>query len=264
MKRLLVCLALLIPLEARAAAWTQPRGSWQIITGAVLSDADRSFDAGGNASFPERFQRLLLTTDTEYGITNRLTLLVRTETANAHVRAGNATPTNALDNAVEVGARYRLMRPHWLAKDDVLSIEVSGRKAGAFNFAYSANATSGGEDAGIRLLYGSGFRVAHHYAFIDLEAGERWLSHPRPSQTAIDLTAGMWLAPRWMVMLQSFNLVSGPARAPYVYYRTHKLEASAVWRMTRRLSLQGGVFFSPAGQNALDERGLCLSLWADL
>jgi len=81
MKRLLVCLALLIPLEARAAAWTQPRGSWQIITGAVLSDADRSFDAGGNASFPERFQRLLLTTDTEYGITNRLTLLVRTETA---------------------------------------------------------------------------------------------------------------------------------------------------------------------------------------
>lgn len=264
MKYLLLCIALLLPLDAYAAAWTQPRGTWQIITGAIFSDATRSFDSSGDATYPQRFQRLLLTSDSEYGLTNRLTLLVRTETANAHVRSGTSAPTNALDNAVEVGARYRVMRPHLLARDDVLSVEVSGRKAGAFNFAYSANATAGGEDAGIRLLYGSGFRLAHHYAFIDLEAGERWLSHPRPSQTALDLTAGLWLAPRWMMMLQSFNLVSGPARAPYVYYRTHKLEASAVWRMTRRLSLQGGVFFSPAGQNALDERGLCLSLWADL
>lgn len=145
-----------------------------------------------------------------------------------------------------------------------MSVAVTGCKAGAFNSAYSANATAGGEDAGVRLLFGSGFQLGRRYGFIDLEAGERWLSHPRPSQTALDLTAGLWLTPRWMLMLQSFNLVSGPARAPHVYFRTHKLEASAVWRMTRRLSVQGGVFFSPAGQNALDERGLCLSLWADL
>ena len=37
---------------------------------------------------------------------------------------------------------------------------------------------------------------------------------------------------------------------------------SANMRFSRRFSLQAGAFFSPAGQNALDERGLCLSLWS--
>jgi hypothetical protein len=37
---------------------------------------------------------------------------------------------------------------------------------------------------------------------------------------------------------------------------------SGVVRLTRRMSLQLGAFLSPAGQNALEERGLCLSVWS--
>ncbi len=258
------CLLLLLPHSVMAAAWTQPRGTWQMISGVILSDADTSFDAGGHAVTPTLFDRVLLTTDTEYGLTNRLTLLARTETAYVRTRNGASPAITATDNAFEGGARFRLLRGlSILAKDDVLSVEVSARKAGAFNFAYSANATAGGEDAGVRLLYGSGFRLGGHPGFVNLEAGERWLSRPRPDQSILDLTAGLWLNRRWMVMAQSFNLVSGPATAPYVPFRTHKLELSAVWRMSRRLTLQAGAFFSPAGRNALDERGLCLSLWSD-
>ena len=95
-----------------------------------------------------------------------------------------------------------------------------------------------------------------------MEIGHRWLSHPRPDQTPLDLTAGVWLSPDWMAMLQSFNLVSGPAIAPYARFRSHKIQASAVWKFSPRFSLQSGVFFSPAGRNALDEQGLTVSLWA--
>lgn len=264
MKRLLLCLSICMGGQAMAAAWTQPKGSWQVITGAIWSDAERSFDAHGDAIWPTDFQRLLIQTDTEYGLTGKLTLFARTETAWAHLRSGTGPAINALDNAVELGSRMRLSRGLGvLADDDVLSVEISGRKAGAFNFAYSANSSEGGEDAGLRLLYGSGFRLWGHSGYVDIEAGERWLSHPRPSQTAIDLTAGLWLTPRWLLMTQSFNLISGPARPPYVYFRIHKLQASAVWRLSRHLALQGGGFFSPTGQNALDERGVCLTLWAD-
>lgn len=253
---------MLLPCAAHAAAWTERHGDWQILTSAIFSDATRSFDDHGSASYPERFQRLLFTTDTEFGLTDKVTLLLRTETADAHLRNG-ATLTNALDNAVEAGARWRFARPGWLADDDVLSLEVSGRKAGAFNFAYSANATSGGTDAGARLLYGAGFRLWHRDGFLDAEAGYRWVSAPRPDQYIADATAGLWLTPRWMMMLQTFNLVSGSAVAPYVPFRIHKLEASLVWKLTRRFSLQAGGIVTPAGRNALAERGAQLSLWTN-
>ncbi len=84
----------------------------------------------------------------------------------------------------------------------------------------------------------------------------RWIAHPRPNETPIDLTAGLWLTKGTMLMAQSFNIVSaGDARPPYAFYRSHKIELSIVERLSRHWLLQSGVFFSPAGQNALVEKG---------
>jgi len=263
MKRLFVFALPILVTNAYGAAWTLPDGDWQLTSGLIWSNADRSFDAHGNASWPELFQRLLLTTDIEYGWSNDLTFFVRSETAYVHLRDALTPATSAFDNALEVGARYRLLQS--LAQDgDVLSVELSGRKAGAFNFAYSADAHAGGEDGGFRLLYGAGFQWRDFEGFYDIQAGYRFLSPPRPDQTVIDLTGGLWLDQNWLVMGQSFNLISSAATPPYRFFRMHKLEASAVWRMSPKISLQLGAFFSPAGINALDERGLQLSVWANL
>lgn len=262
MKRLVLC-GLLMAGPASAAAWTVPRHHWQSFTSVIYSDASRSYDAHGDASWPETFHRILLTTDTEYGLTNRVTLLVRTETADVHVQDALTPHTTAFDNAVEAGARWRLGRGI-LAPYDVLSLEVTGRKAGAFNFAYSADAHSGGEDAGFRLLYGRGFKLGGRTGFIDLQAGYRFLSAPRPDQTVVDLTAGLWLDRRWMLMAQSFNVIGSGATPPYRFFRMHKMEMSAVFRIKRGWAIQAGGFLSPAGINALDERGVQISLWNDL
>jgi hypothetical protein len=239
----------------------QKKGDWQVISSAVFTDAHYSFGDGGKPGSSTLFERGLLQTDTQYGWNNDLTLILRSETANVHVHdASNHIST--VSNAVEAGIRYHL-RDGVLADYDVLSVEAIGRAAGAFNFSVSADGRAGGEAAGVRLLYGAPFKLLGRDGFVDAEMAQRWLSPPRPDETAVDITAGLWLTSVTMVMLQSFNLFSGPARAPYLRFRTHKLQASWVWHWSPRFSLQAGSYFSPAGANALQENGMVISLWAN-
>ena len=229
MKLAAVAVLLMLPGAAQAAAWTQAKGTWQVISGIVYSDAGTSFDNHGNSVTPVLFRRVLEVNDIEYGLTNRWTVFARSETADVRAQSATQPLTDAVNNAVELGFRLRPSRgPHLLSDYDVISLEGTVRSAGAFNFAYSANASASGRGAGVRLLYGSPFKAWNRDGFINLEAGERWLSRPRPNETVADLTAGLWLNKHWLIMAQSFNVISGPAKPPYVYFRSHKLEASAL------------------------------------
>lgn len=260
-RALLVLLLLLLPIPARAGAWLRDAGTVQVISSLIYTDARHSFGNGTTPGTPTRFRRGLLQTDTEYGWSDRLTLFLRTETAVVHVRdAWNAF--DATSNAFEGGLRYRL-GGGVLGAYDVLSVEVMARQAGAFNFSVSADGRAGGRAGGLRLLYGTPFKLDGMDGFLNAELGRRWLVRPRPDETVLDLTAGLWLTDRTMLMLQSFNTVSGPARAPYARFRSHKLQLSHVWRFAPGLSLQSGAYFSPAGAGALQEQGLVLALWAN-
>jgi hypothetical protein len=248
---------------AQAGAWTEPQNHWQAIAGVIFSDADRGYDAHGNSGTPVDFERALFQTSAEYGWKDDLTLFARVETAVAHYRDSAVPAVDAVDNAAQIGARLRLIDD---ADYGILSLEGSVRTAGAFNFAVSANSLASGRSAGLRLLYGLGFQWRGMNGFADFEAGETFLSRPRPDETPIDLTAGLWIDTNTMAMIQSFNLIGagGGGGNSYPYFRSHKIEISAVRKLSDRYSVQAGAFFSPAGQNALVEQGLCLSLWADL
>lgn len=122
-----------------------------------------------------------------------------------------------------------------------------------------------GSAAELRFLYSGNFKLATRDGFFDLQAGQRFLSVPRANETPLDLTAGLWLAPNRMVILQSFNVIGGgDGQPPYGYFRSHKLEVSVVQRLTRNLLLQAGAFYSSLGQNARRERGLGLALWTQV
>jgi hypothetical protein len=242
-----------------AAAWLQAPESWQAISTVLYTDASHTFDVAQ----PTHFQRMLLQTDINYGWNDRLTLFAHTETAFVHLR----DPWRAFDtvsNAFEGGARYQLGAG--LLRDyDVLSVEAMARTAGAFNSSVSAGAAgaAGGQAGGVRLLYGTPYKLAGLNGFVNMEAGMRFLAPPRPREMQLDLTAGLWLTPANMVMVQSFNLISGPAHAPYSRFRSHKMQLSWVWRIARNYAVQTGAYFSPAGANTLQENGLLLSVWID-
>lgn len=254
MRRWLAILFAAWPLAARAGAWTQDRDAWQLITTIGVSQSARSFGADAVASVPGRSQREMAQTYTEYGWRDGVTLFVQTDSVYARTQTGSG-----LDNGLGGGVRLRLY------SDDagVVSVEIGGRTAGAYNFSVSANSNQPGDDAELRLLYGTGFAWRGMNGFADAEIGRRFMIGGRPGEMPIDLTAGLWLDEKTMAMVQSFNLVEqGDARPPYGYFRSHKIQLSAVRRLSGRYLVQLGGYFSPAGQNALDEQGLCLSLWA--
>jgi hypothetical protein len=261
MYRLVLAILLFLPAAAHAAAWTQGAGSGQAITSLLFTGAGHSFGADGRAGTPTRFQRMLLQTDTSYGWRDSVTFLVRSETAMVRLGSG-AGARSAVSNALEVGARTRL-GTGVLRDNDIVSVEGTLRAAGAFNFYASADGQAGGRAGGMRLLYGMPYKLEGRDGFLDVEVGKRWLTPPRPGETAIDLTGGLWLTPADMVMLQNFNLISTSDRRPDMRFRSHKIQASYVRRWSSRWLMQTGAYFSPAGANALQESGLVVSLWAN-
>lgn len=258
--RALACGAVLLPTSAFAGAWTLPQGDIQIIAGSTYSTADHAFDNKSKASLTVDYDKILAQAFVQYGLTDRLTLILDPEYAVARSAPPGSLPAEARDAAFGAGVRFRVTD-----SIGVLSLEASAKTAGAFNLSVSANSVVSGRQAEGRVLYGNNFSIADNDdAFLDVQAAYRWVSGGRPIEIPIDITTGWHVSPDWMVMLQNFNIVSGSARAPYGYYRSHKVELSAVYRVSDRYSLQVGAFFSPAGQNALEERGLALSLWTNL
>ena len=241
---------------ASAGAWTLPRGHWQVFTATTQSQASTSFDAHGRASVPTTFSKLLFQNCLEYGLTNAITLFVTPAYVMARVQTPTVPLTVANNTSFEAGARAMLFARH-----GKLSLQASYKTAGAFDFSVSAGRASG-RQIELRLLYGTSFKLFGRDGFADIQLAQRWIAHPRPNETPLDITAGLWLSKNTMLMAQSFNIVSaGDAVAPYTYYRTHKLELSIVNKLSRHWSLQFGAFYSPAGQNALVEKGISVSLW---
>lgn len=247
-----------VPLPAMAGAWTLPKGDIQIISGTTFATADHAFDNNSKPTVRIGYQKELLQLYGQYGLTDKITLFVSPEYAIATSAPLIGVAAAAKDAAVGGGVRFRLTDAI-----GVVSLEASLKTAGAFNLSVSANGVSG-RQAELRLLYGKGFKIAERDAFVDVEAAARWVSGDRPNEVPVDLTVGWHATPKLMLMAQNFNIVSGSARAPFGYYRSHKVELSAVYKFDDRSSIQLGGFVSPAGQNALQERGATLSVWTSL
>jgi hypothetical protein len=243
--------------DAHAGAWTLRAGHWQNFSAATASQADQSFAANGSASIPTKYNKTLIQNTFEYGLTNYLTLFATPAYASANVATPTASLTHAENTSIEAGMRLMLFA-HGLGK---LSLQASYKTAGSFDLSVSANHDSG-RQIEARLLYGAGFDIFGRDAFLDFEIAQRWISAPRPNETPVDITAGVWITPGTMLMAQSFNIISaGDSRPPYSHYRIHKLEFSVVEQLSRHWFLQSGLFYSPAGQNALVERGVSVVLW---
>jgi hypothetical protein len=249
-------LAMLTAQGAVAGAWTVKRHHWQAFNSTIESSAQWSFDNRGRRNVATSFGKVLLQDRIEYGATGWLTLFVVPGYVTAHVQTPTTPLTRAANFSFEGGARILLSGRHgkW-------SLQGSYKTAGPFDLSVS-NGVDAGRQFELRMLYGTGFKFIGKDGFFDAQVAQRWIAGPRPDEAVVDLTAGLWLTKKWMLMAQSFNTISaGDAQPPFGYYRSHKFELSLVERVNPRWSLQVGAFFSPAGQNALVERGLQVSLW---
>jgi hypothetical protein len=245
-----------LPLPAHAGTWTQEKGSWFVISSFDVARAGKGFDDDSRPRADIKFDKSYLKTLAEFGLTSRITLFAVTDYVAASVAWAGHAPFKARDLSLEGGARMRV-----LDDDGTWSLQASYKAAGPFDLSNSFRPDAA-RVAELRTLYGTSFKFFGRDGFADVEAAQRWITHPRPNETVLDLSAGLWLDEKTMAMLQVFNTVSaGNAEPPYTYFRTHKLELSVVRCLTGRISLQVGAFVSPAGQNSLVEQGLTIALW---
>jgi protein XagA len=253
---LFVAGALIAPQPICAGAWTLDHGQFQVFSGVTVSRATRRFDGTSDPTQKVVFNKLFVQNWMEYGLTDAVTLFAAPEYILADSGMAGAGVDHTRASSVEAGARILL-----LSRIGMLSVQMSGKTAGAFNMSTSVGGQSG-RQIELRLLYGCNFRLLRRDGYLDLQVAERWIKRPRPNEMTIDATAALWLTRRYLLMFQSFNTIAGGgARPPYEFYRQHKLQASLLQRLGPRWSLQTGVFVSPAGQNIVQEQGVVTQLW---
>ena len=250
----LIFVAATSPDVANAGAWTLPAGETQIITGVTYSTANAKF--GSSGAVPAQFHKIFAQSYMEHGLTDRLTLVLVPEYATATEADPGQPLMHATNFAVEGGLRYRVTDAIGM-----LSVQASYQTSGGFDTPIAVVRKSGSEIEA-RLLYGLNFHLFRRDAFVDAEVGQRWITGARPDETAADLTLGLHWSKKFTIMAQTFNIISaGKGDPPYTYFRSHKLQLAFVQRLWKGVSLETGAYFSPAGENALAERGTLAALW---
>ncbi|MEX6507072.1 hypothetical protein [Jiella sp. M17.18] len=249
----LVCVPLLpvSPSPALAGAWTLSAGRGQAIVTGLYSGATAAFDErGGSVDHPD-FAKGTVSGRVEYGLTDRVTILGSGEIGSE--RDGDLPFARPAMSEAAIGARVRMYDRDGFVASAQLSglVEPSGDGR---HLDWSQPTLEP------RLLAGYGFQIGGMPAFVDAEAGYRYRTGTAPDEIRIDLTVGLRPWPDVLILAQSFSTISagGGTAGRYDY---HKAEGSVVYDVSKRWSLQAGVFATVAGTNALKERGLVTALW---
>jgi protein XagA len=248
-----------MPEMALAGAWTLPEGTGQVLATVTGSTATSELNGANGLSLTPRYTKAELDALVEYGLTDKLTLILDPGLQFVDI----AAPTNANREGLgytEFGARYRF----WQSQDWVLSGQATMRVPGTDDTPNPAAIGYTDVEADFRLLLGHNFALGGMPAFTDLEVAERARSAGAPSEFRIDGTFGLQVVPQWLLLLQSFNVLSEGAGNATIFggsYEYYKAQLSAVYQINPVWSLQAGGFTTYAGRDVVQENGVIFGVW---
>lgn len=242
--------------EAFGGAWTLDAGTGEAMVTATASQASRAFDASRSLVGTADTTKFELQALVEYGASDWATLIFSPSLQ--HIAIG--APVSASRSGpgyTDVGARLRLLQ----GDDWVFSAQTLVRLPGTRDMSNPAAAGYRDSEAELRALFGTNFQAGAWPAFVDVEIAHRWRAGPNPNEWRFDVTLGLEPAPRWLLLLQNFNVISAGAVVPAPSYDYSKLQISARYDLTEQWALQAGVFTTFAGRNALQENGVLVAVW---
>lgn len=245
------------PTVAFAGAWTLDAGTGQATVTGTFSRADQSFDGNGNVLRTPRYDKFELQGWVEYGVTDRLTAIVAPQLQHVDV----APPFEASRTGLgytEFGGRYLLFGgTSW-----VFSTQTTLRVPGTTDKTNVAAIGYTDPEIDVRALFGYSFQVGGWPAFFDLQLAQRFRTGDPPDEFRADVTLGLRPAARWLILMQSFNVISeGAGEGFFPSYNYHKLQLSLVYELTQHWAVQLGGYSTIAGRNALQENALVLGAW---
>ena len=242
------------PAAALAGAWTLPQGSGLVIE-TLYGWTGYGPPFGGTPAVPQT--RAEAQTYFEYGLYDRLTLFGQFALEHYDLGPPTSSVYNGLDYSA-IGLRAKL----WSTGEWVFSGEAIVYAPGAHDSAVPAQAGNTGGAAEARLLAGYGFTLWSTPGFVDAQIGYRLRTAGPPDEWHGDLTVGFQFTPRIMLMLQDFTTVSSASTNPgFPAWRSSVVEASVVYALDDRWSVQVGLFTSVWAVKTNTERGVALSVW---
>jgi len=235
---------------AFGGAWTMPKGHGQVIATTTASRADETFDDHGRAHSSPRYQKVESEPLIEYGLTDRLTLILGPGFQHIDIASPiDASRTGA--GYTEFGGRFRLME----GKDWVFSAQGLMRVPGTTDTSNPAAIGYTGNEFDARVLFGANLNVAGLPAFANMELAQRF-RNGAPNEFRADATLGINVAPRWTLVAQSFTVIAESGSTLFPTYNYSKLQLSAIYALTGNWTMQLGSFATVLGHNALQENGL--------
>ena len=207
----------------------------------------------------------------EAGVTNAVTLIARS--AAQHVSENRATirrvvvidgePVESVIRprrgsgvgGIELGARVRLWRsgPWAASAQGVFGIPGSGENQ--INEPFG----EGGGDTDLRLQVG---RALPGGGFVAASGGWRNRRGEVVDEVRLDLTAGRPLGRGVHAFLQSYSVwADGDGPRGQSGYSGHRVQASILLPVSRRMRLQAGALTTLYAENMAEERAVLISLW---
>lgn len=249
--------AMAAPRAAPAGAWTLDAGTGQAAVTAAASTADTVFDAARGIQAAPRYDKLELQGLIEYGATDWLTLMLLPSLQHVDVGAPVDASRSGL-GYTEFGGRAKLY--DWDAW--VVSAQATLRIPGTFDSRNPAAIGYTDPQVDLRGLVGRSFQVGSWPAFFDVQVAQRFRGGGAPDEFHADFTLGVRPAPAWLLMAQSFNVISeGAGSWGFPSYDYYKLQLSAVRQLTPALSVQVGGFTAFTGRNTIQENGVIAGAW---
>jgi hypothetical protein len=248
---------MLSPTMAFGGAWTLDTGQGVAIVSGSPVASTKGFDGSGNLQSIPHYNKQELQLLLEYGYTDWLTLIL----APSLQRVTIGPPIDAQRAGLgytDMGARVRL----WSNNSWAISAQTTFRLPGTSDTSNVAAIGYTDPEIDVRGLVGYSFKAGTLPAFIDVELAQRFRLGGPPDEFRTDVTFGIYPTDRWLVLLQSFTVMSeGAGTAGYSSYAYDKFQLSAVYALTPRVSLQLGGYTTYHGRNALQENGLVASVW---
>lgn len=237
---------------AGAQAFTQEQGHGRVITSLLWTESRNGFDDDGRVMDIPTYRKTELYALAEYGLTDDLTLLLTPSLRDVSVRGGSDTRGLGY---TDVGARYRLGQ----SDQFVFSVQGTARIPGMKRRDVLAQVGQTDMEYDVRAQGGYTFGAG---SFAILEGGYRFRAGDPPNAYNIDATVGLRVAPKLLVLANSYNAISdGSGRGVFSRYRYHNAFLSAAYDVSPRVTLQLGATGTVAGRNALRERGLLAGAW---
>jgi hypothetical protein len=242
---------------ALAGAWTLDAGTGALVVTGTAMQSNSGFDSGSRQRPIPRYSKDEGQALIEYGLTDWFTVMLQPSLQHVDIAAPVGAQRSGL-GYTDIGGRARI----WSDASWVISAQATGRIPGVFDKTNPAAIGYTDHEIELRGLAGYSFKAWALPAFVDLEVAQRYRLGGPPDEFRADVTFGIRPADKWLLLAQSFNVISeGAGSWRFGSFAYHKFQLSAVYAVTPALSLQLGGFSTVWGRNALQENGLVIGAW---